>query len=192
MNHRLKLTALLAAGLILLSGGGAAGYMLKGSGSTSQPESRFPVGWNIFINPGAGYSIAYPPGWDSARVSPGATLFDEDLITLDPNAGWPPVDLEVIANPETFARVLRTKTAEGSFRTVRKEDTTIAGVPAVRLETVVTGGGLFANGTRIYGYILDRDGTAFTIETIVAPDAAGYDELTGIVDTAAESLRFDA
>lgn len=200
MKHQKKVLSLLVAGLILLSAGGAAAVLLSGNDSadepTGKPRSRVPAGWTLCTNRTSGFSIAYPGGWDTAHLTAeqACNLFDADPITLDPNAGWPPVDMEVIPTGETVQRILRNKTDASTYRVIRREDVTVAGLKAVRLETVVIDDGFFAKGTKIYGYTIDRDGKAFVVETIAPPPTSDdrYAALRQTVDTAAESLRFDA
>ena len=74
--------------------------------------------------------------------------------------------------------------------TLLRENTNIGGRRAVRFETVSTGEGLYPQGTRTYGYVVDRDGSAFATFTKATPGQPRYARYKIVVDRAVRTLRF--
>lgn len=106
-------------------------------------------------NTEAGYSIDYPAGWstNAGDVAPPCRYFHPQpfdvpeatevfglAVTIDVEE----VPFDVVAAPDKLAE-----------QDLDREETTVAGRPAVRVETVSTGEALLPEGVRSYQYAVD-------------------------------------
>ncbi len=114
-------------------------------------------------NPEIGYSVAYPAEWQTnpGDVMPECSLFDPAPIEVTPGTEIP-FDIAVVIRRESvpFATIAGEQRGQ---REMLREETTVAGRPAVRLETENTEALLRPEGARSYRYLLDLGG-----ETLVA------------------------
>ncbi len=162
------------------------------SGSTS---GQTPAGWQRCSRPDLGFSIAYPGGWytpgqGELGTSPGPAKFECLLFEPKPfqvPLETAPVALVVSVSHESFARKLSDDTDPSYVQVLAQQDTRIAGVPAVRLETEASGQGAENRGTKYYDYILDL-GSRGEITVGTTSVAGDYEANKSVVDQAAASL----
>jgi hypothetical protein len=76
------------------------------------------------------------------------------------------------------------------FETVSREETTVAGRPAVLVETSATGQGESEPGQRTYGYVVDHDGRAFAVLAIGLPGDDRYESFKAVADEAVQTVLF--
>jgi hypothetical protein len=160
---------------------------------TAKEERPLPENWSLCTNAAAGYSIGYPAGWYTTHPEPeqACQLFDPEPFPIPGGTDFPPPALSVAQTPGSVAEYLQVATDPAFWRTVTREDTTVAGHPAVRIETeFVASEGESEPGTRSYGYVLDRDGTIVTVFATGLPGDAGYSRYKAVADKAVTTLRF--
>jgi hypothetical protein len=150
------------------------------------------VEWIECRNERQGYSISYPKGWytDALTAEGECAFFDPEPFEIVADSEFPPTALEAHeVEPGTPYEDVVDALADPMFETVRlREDTEVAGLPAVLLETVATGEGLYDKGTVTYGYLIDGP-RPFLVKTTIFP-GDDADEAMTIVDDAAGTLRF--
>jgi hypothetical protein len=179
-----------AAGAAALAGA----CLLVSAGASGAARIGVPAGWKVCTNRTLGFSIAYPTGWHTARLRPaGACLyFEPKPFRIPPNSDFTGTALEVLPTQQSYAGLLRTLTDRRFSRVQARSRTTLAGRPATRLETIATGAGLLARGTRTYAYVIDRGRRpAFIVQTTRA-EPAGWAARKRILDRAVRTLRFFA
>jgi hypothetical protein len=137
----------------------------------------------------AGFSIAYPDGWsvNSGMTVPACTRFAPRPFTVPPatDARVGAVTARVEGIP--LERVARSEPGEERSR----NETTVDGRPAVRIERVSTGAGLWPAGVRSTDYVVDlgagEDGPrTLVINTIGLPQfdyARNVRVLDGMIET---------
>lgn len=160
-------------------------------GSTGATSAAPPPGWKVCTNPLRGYAIAYPGGWYTAQLRPSerCTAFDPQPFRVEPGTERPLTRLEVSIENAPAARVAGWFVDRRFYRG-RQVPTRVNGRRGYRFETVANGQGIFPAGTRFYGYVLDRGGRAFVVQTGVPPRRPGYASFTRVVDRAVASVRF--
>ncbi len=150
-------------------------------------------GWNVCSNPELGFSIEYPPGWYTTHLEPrtACLFFDERPFTVPPASELLGNGLAVLPQAQQpFEDVVTGYTDKRFARVLAREDTEVAGLRAVRLETEATGEGLADRGTLETSYVVERDGSAWIVQTSSAP-GRDYEARQEILDRAAATLRFD-
>lgn len=192
-------TVLLAAGGCARSGGaGQGGPSPSGtSGSptatTSASTAALPAGWRVCRNQTQGFAIGYPGDWftTSLTAAQACNQFHPTTFTIVANSEYPLTALNAAQSMQSVDSYVRDRTDPHYFTTVSQENAgKIAGLVAIRLESITTGEGLDEAGTRYYGYILNRAGQAFGVWTAAAPKEARYHEWKGVVDQAVQTLTF--
>lgn len=143
-----------------------------------------------------GYSFAVPEGWvtNTGDVAPACSYVDPEPFTVPQATDARPAAVSVYVDPVPFAEVA----AERPLQTTR-EETTAAGVPAVRVETLEDGSRLYPDGARRTAWYLDlppaegEDAPRTLIAEVVASPASGleHDELTEVLDRLVGSLRLE-
>lgn len=188
---------ILVAALIVIGIGSIAAFFLaEGDDDESAPVigAGLPAEWNLCTNPTHRFRIGYPPLWHTTHPEPrlACWFFDPEPFEVEPNTEFPLVALTAFPERERFRVVLDGLTEAQFADTVLREETEIAGRPAVRIETVATGQGLYERGTRTYGYVVDRDGSAFLLTAAGLPTIAEgeWQSRKQIADRAADTLRF--
>ena len=151
--------------------------------------------WKECRNDRGRFVISYPRAWYTGRPE----LTDVHCWSFSPSP------LDGVADPELAPLVVREVgdikgvmdnfEHDFSWRVVDRQDVTVAEHPAVRIETEAVGNDIpFDIGTRFYEYVIDRNGTAFSVGTVTGPDRGGsgetYEIYKQVVDRAAASLRF--
>jgi hypothetical protein len=171
-------------------------------GGTNDPG--LPAGWLRCTNEAAGFSIGAPGDWYTStegpyQASPG---FDGACSFFDPE----PFDALSDATPQAIqlrfplgdafpAQPFDTAVANsvaGSSQVNDQRATAIAGRPAVYLDFIAGDG--VAKGRRYACYLINRDGDAFTICTVEAPDrtALTFDQRRAYLEQFIATLQFRA
>lgn len=199
MDEMQRLALLLIGATLVLAACGDEEPEQAGSGTETSTAvetqtAAIPAEWTECANEVEGFAIAYPKGWYTDELSPeqACSFFDPEPFEIVEGSEFPPTALEAHSlgvDQRSFEQVVKDFTNPMFERLVAREDTTVAGFPAVRLETVATGEGLYEKGTLTYGYIVDRDGDPFLVRTTIA-HREDAESRKLIVDEAAESLRF--
>jgi hypothetical protein len=159
---------------------------------SGESRASVPAGWKVCTNRALGFSIAYPPHWHTARLTPaGACLyFEPKPFRIPPNSDFTGTALEVQPTQQSYAGLVRTLTDRRFSRVHARGRATVAGRPATRLETVATGAGLLERGTRTYAYVIDRSRKpAFVVQTTRSA-RANWPARKRILDRAVRTLRF--
>ncbi|RDI73389.1 Sporulation and spore germination [Gaiella occulta] len=167
----------LAAALVLLS--------------ASAATAALPPGWKVCANRLRGYAIGYPGGWYTAqlRASERCSAFDPQPFRVEPGTERPLTRLQVSIEAASAVRVAGWFT-DRRFTHGRYAPTRVNGRGGYRFEAVANNQGIFPAGTRFYGYVLDRGGRAFVVQTAVPPQRSGYASFKTVVDRAVASVRF--
>ena len=139
------------------------------------------------------YSIGYPGGWVEHHNKPeqACLLIDPEPFTFPEDSEPPPVALRTFLLDETFDAVVRSLTEDSSRTVLRREETNLGGRRTVILELQSTGGALEEKGTKIYFYVMDKDGKAFAAEAYAPPRRTNrYPEFKQVLDQAVKTLKF--
>lgn len=142
-------------------------------------------------NEQAGYSLRYPAGWHSHQgevVAP-CSLFDPQPFEVPRNSEVP---YEIAIHVGTETAPFETLAGEMVGRTVlQREETTVAGRSAARIETESTGEGLLDRGVRSYEYVVDLGD-----ETLVAATydlgTPSFEEKRRVLDAMISTLELAA
>jgi hypothetical protein len=161
--------------------------------TTGNFPSPAPVGWKTCTS-ARGYSIEYPGSWHTdtpARTE--CRYFDPAPVEYTPNSDGFMFAMMLGTDNRPFEEALRPLTGADS-RTLIHEETTVGGRRAVRYEVeLISGGrGLLPDHSRLYGYLVEREGIAFGVTTYWIPDQpmAQYRVWKDTVDRAVTTLRF--
>ncbi|SEL47109.1 hypothetical protein SAMN04515665_11336 [Blastococcus sp. DSM 46786] len=140
----------------------------------------------------AGFAVSYPEAWsvNAGTEVPACTRFAPDSFTVPPasDARVAPVSVRVEGIP--FDRVATT----GSGEVLSRGETTIDGRPAVRIERVTAGEGLWPGGVPITSYVVDlaaEDGEPRTLvlDTVGLP-RFDYPRNVDVLDRMVATLTF--
>jgi hypothetical protein len=140
----------------------------------------------------AGFAISYPEAWsvNQGTEVPACTRFAPDSFTLPPasDARVAPVSLRVEGIP--FDLVAST----GAGEELSREEITLDDRPAVRIERVTAGEGLWPEGVPITSYVMDLGSEGDEPRTLVA-DTVGlpqfdYPRNVEVLDRMVSSLTF--
>lgn len=146
------------------------------------------AGWTSCTNREGGFSIGHPAGWYTAL---GCRFLDPKPLDITPRSDGFVAALMTHEGEITFAAASARQTNETSV-VLLQEATTVGSRRAVRYETEATGNGLYDKGTRLYRYVLDRNGQSFEVSTAWFPgtSTADYQTRKGWVDQAIKTVRF--
>ncbi len=117
------------------------------------------------INRVEGYAVEYPAGWHTnpGEVMDVCSLFDPEPITVPPGTQIP-IDIAVSIRFEPVSY----ETVAGEVlgrRELSREETTVDGREAVRIESEATGEALYPAGLRAYQYFVDLGDTTMVAGT---------------------------
>lgn len=139
-------------------------------------------------NDEAGYTVELPQGWSTndGEVVPPCRFFHPEPFEVPEATEVIGLAVTVSVEPVPFERV--SSPDDMSEDELSREQTTVAGRPAVRVETVSTGEGLLPEGVRSYRYAVDLDGRTLIA---VTRDVEGLDyaENQEVVDAMMDSLE---
>lgn len=172
------------------------------------PSPSLPPGWTLCTNDSLGYAIGYPMGWYTTDrvtrlegkepvVDPvpelACSFFDPNPVTIPVPGEFPATALEVHLVEEPIEEVLEAYADTRFYRILFREDTAVAGLPAVRLELELVDG--LYTGDR-YECVIDLgdQGTFQVLTTRVAGFTGHrrtyFEANKAIVDQAVETLLF--
>jgi hypothetical protein len=158
---------------------------------TTTNEAGLPEGWTLCSNERAGYAIGYPADWHTATLEGEfeCSFFDPEPFEIIPESEFPLTALQAFPAGEerSFEQVVEEYADPMFERELARRDTTVAGFPAVRLETEATGQGLFDEGTRTLAYIVDRDVAPFVVRAQAFPGAELHED---VLEEAVASVLF--
>lgn len=159
---------------------------------TTTTEAGLPEGWTLCSNERAGYAIGYPADWYTATLDGEfeCSFFDPEPFEIIPESEFPLTALQAFPAGEenrTFDDVVSEYTDPMFERELAREETTVAGFPAVRLETEATGQGLYDKGTKTIAYVVDRDVAPFVVRAQAFPGAELHED---ILEQAVGTIRF--
>ncbi|MEX0816309.1 MAG: hypothetical protein WD027_02595 [Gaiellales bacterium] len=196
MTVRWALAGLLSAVALAACGSDEATQeepQAAGPGTTTT-EAGLPEGWTLCSNERAGYAIGYPADWYTATLDGEfeCSFFDPEPFEIIPESEFPFTALQAFPAGEedrTFDQVVAEYTDPMFERELAREETAVAGFPAVRLELEATGQGLYDEGTKTIVYVVDRDFAPFVVRAQIVP---GADEasITEVLEQAVQTVRF--
>ncbi len=194
----MKNVVLLVVVAVLVVAASAAGYLFAQRGDDEATTT------NVCANPIDGYVVEFPEGWhvggtaeDPGRSELVCAFFDPDPFQIPARAlesGFRRA-LEVRVPGGTFEQALASVTDPSAVRTIDRSKASVASRRAVRLELEATGRGRLAEGTRSYGYLIDRRSLPPFDDVglpplLVRTTAPPGDELRkDVVDHAVQTLR---
>lgn len=174
---------------------------------TSAPTiapAHLPEGWERCVNDRQGWSIGYPQAWfttskytdpltgkTEVRPDSACTLFDPNEFTI-PRDGEPPdTALQVGISTSPLDAVVDDLTDPTYWRTLSREDWSVIGMPAVKLEVAGRGGGLVLKGTLRYGWVIDLAPGSFLVFAVALPGTGPhrYLEYRRIAERAVATLE---
>ena len=149
-------------------------------------------GWSLCTNNRRGYSISYPSGWYTTHLRPSQACeyFDPEPFEIIEGTEFPSTGLFAALTDESVEAYLEQLTDPMFFETIRREETSVGGRPAVLVEIASTGQGESEPGQRTYGYVVDRDGRAFVVLAIALPDDERYENFKAVADEAVQTALF--
>jgi hypothetical protein len=210
-GKRAVVTAAIA--LVVLTGGSLLWIACEpadraGPSATPEPQATaLPDGWVRCVNAEVGFSIGYPADWfttdvyttldGSERPHPevACSYFDPRPFVIPVDGEYPATALEAHLSRRPLATIVEQLTDATFYRPLSREELTIAGMPAVRLEGELVEG--LRTGTR-YDVLIDLgDGRTFYLTTLrqilsTGPtDPERYAANKAIVDLAAPTMRLE-
>jgi hypothetical protein len=171
-------------------------------GGTSDPGLA--AGWLRCSNGAAGFSIGAPGEWYTStegpyQASPGfdgsCSFFDPEPFAIDSDVTPQTIQLRFPLGDAFPAQPFDTAVANyvsGASQVNEQRDVQVAGSLAVYLDFIAGDGVAF--GRHYVCYLINRDGNAFTICTVDAPDrsALTFDQRRAYLDQAVATLQFEA
>ncbi len=136
-----------------------------------------------------GYSVAFPASWNTntGEVVAPCSFFHPDEFEVPERTETLGVAILISREPVAFAFVAA---EQPTRRDVDREELTVAGRPAVRLEYRATDEGLLPDGTPVYEVLVDLGGSTLIAST------RGFEQLDfeankDVLDLMVESLRLE-
>jgi hypothetical protein len=187
VRSRWALAGLFSA--LALVGCGSEEPVAEEPGSETGEPARV---WASCTNERAGYEIRYPEDWHTATLDGEfeCSFFDPEPFEIIEGSEFPLTALQAFPAGEegrTFDQLVEEYADPLFERELSRDDATVAGFPAVRLETEATGQGLFDKGTRTVAYVIDRDVAAFVVRAQAFP---GVELAEDVLEQAVETIRF--
>ena len=114
------------------------------------------------------------------------------VFTIPVDGEYPLTALNAVQTEYLFDANRSGPGSEMCVNLILREPVTVDGRRAVRYEEEISGAMLLADGTKRYGYVIDREGREFTVFTMADPgvSASDYADWKAVVDQAVETLRF--
>ena len=159
----------------------AGGYLLRDA------QNLEPRTWSHCVDAASGYDVQYPSDWNAAGGAVACRFFDPEPFEVPANSDLGGTALEVFPQEQSFDEALASLIDSRFHRTELREQVTIGGRTAFRLELVSTGQGLADSGTRSYGYLFRGDGgPSVLVQTTALPgDRIRHRD---VVDHAAQTI----
>ena len=140
----------------------------------------------------AGFSVAYPGSWsvNSGLTVPACTRFAPEPFTVPPGT-----DARVGAITASVESIpFDTVVGAGGGEELSREETTVDGRPAVRIERVTSGEGLWPAGVRITSYAVDlgrqQEGPRTLVVNTIDLRQFDYSRNVEVLDRMVETLAF--
>jgi hypothetical protein len=167
----------LALTVVALAAGAAGGWLLFERREDDETAEATEADWSTCTNDIQGFSIDYPAAWYTDHPAPelACFFFDPRRFEVPRDSDFTGTALEVI-----LERPPDDVIAEGQIR--ERTEVTVGGRDAVRFEA------LGDDGMVVYGYVIEEDGTSFSIVT-TGNEGVDYSPWRRIVDKAAGTLR---
>lgn len=147
-----------------------------------------PRAWSHCVDTAGGYDVQYPRDWYGARGALACRFFDPEPFTVPENSDFGGTALQIDVIQQSFDEGLAGLIDSRFVRTDLREQVTIGGLRAFRLELVATGEGLEEEGTRTYGYLIRRaSGPPLLVRTSARPGERVRHR--DVVDHAARTIR---
>lgn len=151
--------------------------------------AAYPEGWGQCVNGEDGYSIGLPKGWVATAegLEDPCSLFNPEPFEIEPGA---PLAAAMVVGelPVSFDEAVIEVTESGGPEPERVE---FFALDAMRFEVVDEDHPVWPDGTRRYGYLFDRGGDGFIVQTVALPgEDADYEANRKIIDQAAPTLEF--
>ncbi len=139
-----------------------------------------------------GYSIQFPQGWSTNEgdVVPPCRYFHPQGFEVPESTEVFDLAVTVRVDDVSFTRVTSEEDSLGE-QVLSREETTVAGHQAVRVEARSTGDALLPEGVHSYRYHVDVDGSTLTATTHDVGDL-DHEANKDIVDQMMETLEFGA
>lgn len=139
-----------------------------------------------------GYSIQFPEGWSTndAEVAPTCRYFHPEAFEVPEATEVFDLAVTVRVDDVPFTRVASEEDSLGE-QILSRDETTVAGHQAVRVEAESTGDALLPEGVHSYRYHVEVDNGTLTATTHDVGDL-DYEANKGIVDAMMETLELDA
>jgi len=161
-----------------------------------------PEGWQACANPLLGYSIGYPGGWYTTdRVKlPNGRFVSKPVVACsyfnpEPFQIWwgtepPTTALVVESERQNLQRTVLSRSDPRYLSVLSREDTTVAGMPALQFEVSQVGEGYYPKGTLEYMYIIGLDPAhTLVVSTMFFPGSrVDYPAYKTIVDQAVQTV----
>ena len=159
----------------------AGGYLLRDA------QNLEPRTWSHCVDAASGYDVQYPSDWNAAGGAVACRFFDPEPFAVPADSDFGGTALEVFPQEQSFDEALASLIDSRFYRTELREQVTIGGRTAFRLELVSTGQGLADSGTRSYGYLFRGDGgPSVLVQTTALPgDRIRHRD---VVDHAAQTI----
>ncbi|MBW3626588.1 MAG: hypothetical protein KY412_03150 [Actinobacteria bacterium] len=142
-------------------------------------------------NAEAGYGVQFPQGWSTneGEVVPPCRYFHPHAFEVPEATEVFDLAVTIRVDDVPFTRVTSEEDSLGE-RVLSREETTVAGHQAVRVEVQSTGDALLPEGVHSYRYHVDVDGGTLTATTHDVGDL-DYEANKDIVDQMMETLELD-
>jgi hypothetical protein len=136
-----------------------------------------------------GFSVAFPASWhtNAGEVAAACSFFHPDEFEVPERTETLGVAILISREPVAFEAVAGEQPGR---RDVTRDELTVAGRPAVRLEYVATADGLLPEGTPVYEVLVDLDGSTLIAAT-QGLDDLDFEANKDVLDLMVESLRID-
>lgn len=140
-------------------------------------------------NPVEGYALRYPADWrvNTGEILSPCSLFDPEPIDI-PRHSEIPIDIAIMIDVESAPFETLTADVLGR-RDVSRQETTVNGRRAMRIEGESTGEGLYDRGTRSYQYFVDLGDSTMVASTYDA-GSLSFDRKHRILDAMMETVAF--
>ncbi len=139
-------------------------------------------------NEAEGFSIEYPDDWhtNAGDVAPTCSFFHPQAFELPEASEAIGIAIRVDREPVEFERI-----AGDAFgrEVLEREETTVAGRPAVRVEYESTGEALLDAGTRGVDYLVDLGGGETLVASTVAVGGLDFEENVRVLDEMVKTVR---
>lgn len=164
----------------------------SGAETTTSTQAGAVVLSQSCTNPEDGYSIQFPDGWfaNEGELVPTCRFFHPEPFKVPEATEVFDLAVTVRVDDVPFSRVASDVDSLGE-QVLSREEITVAGHQAVRVEAESTGDALLPEGVRSYRYHVEVDDGTLTATTHDVGDLA-YETNKEVLDDMMETLELDA